>query len=159
MKEKIPGLKDMELDKLDLIILQLQTISRELIFSNAKAKQELLSDRSVKEIYDLCADGPTDREVAERTGRNEQRVKEVLDTLWRFGLVETFVDEQGEIHYEETVPKRLQWYVACRNYSITLCPFYPSANQGYCRHWGPFPSEPHARAFANANFPGWRCTC
>lgn len=159
MKEKIPGLKDMELDKLDLIILQLQTISRELIFHNAKAKKELLSDRSIKEIYDLCADAPTDSEVAERTGRNEKRVKEVLDTLWQLGLVETFVDEKGETHYEETVPKRRDWYVACRNYRIVLCPFYPSPNDGYCRSWGPFPSEPHARAFANANFPGWRCNC
>ena len=160
--EKIPSLRDMEFGRFDQIFLQLQTISRELIFQNANSKKELLSERSVKEIYDLCPDGPTEREITEKTGRDKKRVKEVLDTLWQAGLVETFIDEQSETHFVETVPQRDRWWVFCRKDSrIYLTHHWPSQNDDACsgKIWGPFPSEPHARAFANAHFPGWRCDC
>ena len=164
MKEikHIPSLRDMEWSKEDFIIFQLQIISRELIFANSRARQELHSERGVKEVLDLCIGAPTLKELTEQIKRKRADVKQTLDRLMIAGLVESSVDKDGETHYE-ALEARGGWMVICRRPGqivLMHCGQPGCVNiLNPCAVWGPFPTEPHARAFANAHFPGWRCTC
>jgi len=159
-EENIPELKEMEKDKLDLVILQLQTISSELILANAQARRQLLSDRSAQDIYALCESSPTIEELVSNTKLDEAHIQNALTKIMQAGLVETYIDKDGNVYYETTVP-RSGWWVGCKetDHRIYLSHNPLSLNGPWCRTWGPFPNEPAARAFANANFPGWQCTC
>jgi hypothetical protein len=139
-----------ELDKLDQIILQLKIISRELIFQNAKAKEELFRDKNVKKIFDSCIDGATIEELVSKSGLSKREVENTLEILNQQGFVQRLVSMEGQaegpIHIP-TDPHPLSWYVVCINGIAYVYNAYPCPNTHYTQIWGPFSNQSDAWSF------------
>jgi hypothetical protein len=139
-----------ELDKLDQIILQLKIISRELIFQNAKAKEELFRDKNVNKIFDSCIDGATIEELVSKSGLSKREVENTLEILNQQGFVQRLVPLGGSaeapIHIP-TDPHPRGWYVACINGIAYVYSAYPCPNTHYTQIWGPFSSQSDAWSY------------
>jgi hypothetical protein len=136
-----------ELDKLDQIILQLKIISRELIFQNARAKEELFRDKNVKMIFDLCIGGATTEELVSKSGLSKRAVENSLEILNQQGFLQRLVpmggQTEGPIHIP-TDPTPVSWYVVCINGVAYVYNAYPCPNTSYTKIWGPFSSQSEA---------------
>lgn len=150
---------DMKLDKLDMVLVFLQIISRELFLANADKRKALLDDPIKAKVLDLCLKGESRERLGALSRIDDAKLAAAVEALELSGFLETYSDQTGGARLVATNPRLDSWYVVCRrDHSIVLSHGWPSPNQWeVVTSWGPFNGEPEARRYANTHFPGWRC--